>query len=123
MEYVVFKTGGKQYRATVGDVLDVDRIPDAKDKIIIDSVLLQVADSDIKIGKPYLSGAKISAKVLGEKRGEKIRVAKYKAKVRYRKVNGFRAMLTTIKIEDIEGFKKAKPAPKEKAKLPRKTKK
>lgn len=123
MEYVVFKTGGKQYKASVGDILDVDRIPDAKDKIIIDSVLLQVADSDIKIGKPYISGAKISAKVLGEKRGEKIRVAKYKAKVRYRKVNGFRSIFTTIKIEEIEGFKKAKTAPKEEAKLPKKTKK
>ena len=102
MEFVIIKTGGKQYKVKVGDVLDVDRLNFEKDKTIeLSDVLLWANDSDLKIGKPNLDGATIKATVLDHKKGEKIRVAKFKAKARYRRVMGFRAMHTTLKIDDI----------------------
>lgn len=115
MKYVVFKTGGKQYKASEGDVLELDKIESGKngadggarllDKggmIEFDQVLLFVLDGEVKIGKPTLKNVKVKAKVLENFKGEKIRVAKFKAKSRYRRVLGFRPMLSRVKIEKIE---------------------
>jgi len=103
MEYVVFRTGGKQYKAKVGDSIDVDKLDGEVNKnIALSDVLLWVGDGQSKIGKPTIEKAKITAKILAHKKGDKIRVAKYKAKVRYRKVIGFRSHLTSLKIEKIE---------------------
>lgn len=126
MEYVVFRTGGKQYRVRHGDILEVDKLPVEKDAIItFEDVLLWVGDGNIKVGTPRVSDVKVKAKVLDQVKGEKIRVAKFKAKVRYRRVMGFRAHLTRIQIEKIEslksgesneGTKKKKPAQKKQKK-------
>ena len=103
MEYVVFKTGGKQYRVKPGDILEVDKLPLEKDAVTtFEEVLLWVSDGVVKIGEPILSDVKVKAKVLEQKKGEKIRVAKFKSKVRYRRVMGFRPLLTRIQIEKIE---------------------
>jgi large subunit ribosomal protein L21 len=102
MKYAVIRTGGKQYKVTEGDVIDIDRLSVEKDgKIIFDDVLLVVRDGVIKIGKPVLPGEKVEGKVLENFKGDKIRVSKFKSKVRYRKVNGFRASLSQVKIEKI----------------------
>lgn len=109
MEYVVIRTGGKQYRVVPEDVIEVDKLPVAKDSIFdFNDVLLWVADGVVKIGTPKLSDVKVKAKVLDQVKGEKIRVAKFKAKVRYRRVMGFRPLLTRIKIEKIESGKSTK---------------
>ncbi|MBI2195752.1 MAG: 50S ribosomal protein L21 [Candidatus Levybacteria bacterium] len=103
MEYAVIKTGGKQYRVAAGDVLEVDKLPQAKDSVVtFEDVLLLVSDASVKIGKPKLSGAFVKAKILEQKKGEKIRVSKFKAKVRYRRTIGFRPLLSKILIEKIE---------------------
>lgn len=116
MEYVVFKSGGKQYRAKIGDVLEVDKIPGEVNKdVVLSDVLLWVSDGQIKVGKPLVDGAKVRALVLEQKKGEKIRVAKFKAKSRYRKVTGFRALKTSLRMEsfDISGVKAKTPTRKE----------
>ena len=105
MEYVVFRSGGKQYKASKGDVLEVDKIADEKNgQLIINDILLWVSDGQVKVGKPKVSGIKVKAKVLEQKKGKKIRVAKFQSKVRLRRVAGFRAKLTKLQIEEIDVF-------------------
>lgn len=110
MDYAVIKTGGKQYKVREGDILEVDKLPAKKDsEVIFDEVLLWVSDEEglpadrqVKIGTPTLSNVKVKARVLEQIKGEKIRVAKFKAKSRYRRVMGFRSLLTRVQIEKIE---------------------
>lgn len=112
MEYAVIKTGGKQYRVSSGDVLEIDKLPqDADSNITFEDVLLLVSDSSVKIGKPMLSSVKVKAKLLEQKKGKKIDVYKFKAKARYRRKIGFRALLSKVLIEKIESGEKAS-APK-----------
>ena len=102
MNYAVIKTGGKQYKISEGNILDVDRLPQKKDQeMVFKEVLLASIDGKIEIGKPYLESVMVSAKIMDEIRGVKVRVAKFKAKSRYRRATGFRAELTKIKIEKI----------------------
>lgn len=103
MQYAVIETGGKQYKVKKGDILDIDNLPESKNgTVVFDKALLYVNDSDVKIGKPYLANFKVYAKILANLKGEKIRVARFKAKSKYRKVTGFRAFLTRIQIDKIE---------------------
>lgn len=101
MKYSVIKTGGKQYRVSEDDVIEIDRLSSDKSKVVFDNVLLSVSDSSVKIGKPYVSGAKVEAELLENLRGEKLRVSKFKSKVRYRKTIGFRAELSRVKIKKL----------------------
>ncbi len=102
MKYAVVKISGHQYKVSEGTELAVDRLPQAEGKEIeLEEVLLLVDDGQTKIGQPHVDKAKIKAKILKNIRGEKIRVARFRAKSRYRKVKGFRAALTNIKIEKI----------------------
>ena len=102
MNYAVIKTGGKQYKISEGDVIDIDRLSQKKDQeIVFKEVLLASIDARVEIGKPYLENVTVSAKILDEIRGIKVRVAKFKAKSRYRRATGFRAELSKIKIEKI----------------------
>lgn len=102
MEYVVFETGGKQYKAQKGEIIEVDNLPAAKNgSVSFEKVLLYVRDSDVKIGKPYIENIKVKAKILENLKGEKIRVARFAAKTRHRRVIGFRPFVSRIQIEGI----------------------
>lgn len=102
MEYAVIKTGGKQYKVSKDTVLEVERL-DIKpgEKFSLEEVLLHVVDGSSKVGKPKLTGVVIKATVLEHLKGEKLRIAKFKAKSKYRRVTGHRQYLTKIKILDI----------------------
>lgn len=100
MKYAVVDIAGKQYKIEEGQELIVDRL-EAEGKTVFDKVLLVVDGDKAEIGSPEVSGAKVEAEVLENLKGEKIRVLKYKAKSRYRKVRGFRASQTKIKITKI----------------------
>lgn len=103
MKYAVIQTGGKQYRVSEGEILEVEHLAGEKDQNInFDQVLLIADDGKVKVGTPFIENAKVQAKIVEHLRGDKIRVAKYKAKVRYRKVYGHRQELTKILIESIE---------------------
>ncbi len=117
MKYVVIQTGGKQYRVAEGDVVEVERVAsDVDQKITFSDVLLYTADGAAKVGTPFVDGISVGAVVVEHIRGEKIRVAKFKAKARHRRVTGHRQALTRIKIEAINDGKPkktAEEAPKE----------
>ncbi|MBI4028924.1 MAG: 50S ribosomal protein L21 [Candidatus Blackburnbacteria bacterium] len=101
-KYAVFQKGSHQYQVSEGDELLLDKLfVEAGEAIEFDKVALVASDGKVTLGTPFVTGAKIEAQVLGGEKGEKIRVAKYKAKSRYRKVNGFRAQLTRVKVEKI----------------------
>ena len=111
MEYAVIRTGGKQYKVSSGDVLEVDKIKDAGKSLVFEDVLLLVNEDKVNLGKPTVKGAKVSAKLLEQTKGDKIRVMKFKAKSRYRRTTGFRAQLSKIQIEKIDfGAKSTKSA-------------
>jgi large subunit ribosomal protein L21 len=112
MKYAVIKTGGKQYKVSEGDVIEIDRISGKDERISFEEVLLLVNDGNVKIGKPFITGEKVEGKILEDFRGEKVRVSKFKSKVRYRRTTGFRAALTKVKIEKIGGAVKEKPVKK-----------
>ncbi len=101
-KYAVVKIGGNQYKVAEGDELEVDKIEGEKNKAFnLDEVLLLVEGEKIKLGQPLVVGAKVKATLLEQLKGKKIRVATYKAKSRYRRVKGFRPLLSKIKIEKI----------------------
>ncbi len=103
--YAIVKIGGTQYKVNPGQVLEVDKLAFEADKTFeIDQTLLVCDGEKVQIGQPYLPDFKVVAKVLKQFQGEKIRVARFKSKVRYRKVTGFRPQLTQIKIEKIGSF-------------------
>lgn len=101
--YAVVKTGGKQYLVKENDEIVVDRI-DRKENDEIELPALASFDNGngkVELGNPQLKKT-VKAKVVSQLKGDKIRVAKFKAKVRYRKVKGFRAQLTKIKIMKVQ---------------------
>jgi len=122
MKYAVINSGGKQYKVSEGDVIDVDKLEQKKDdKITFENVQLMVVDGKVELGKPYLSGVKVTGKIIEQFKGEKIRVSRFKAKARERRTIGFRAMLTKIQIEKIETGKAEKASAKPTAKTAIKT--
>ena len=111
MKYAVILSGGKQYRVSEGDTVAVDKLGlKANDAYTFADVLLFVDGDTKKFGAPKLEGVVVSGVVVDEKKTRKVRVAKFKAKARYRKVIGHRSIMTTVKVEKIEakGVKEAK---------------
>ena len=102
--YAVIATGGKQYRVAEGDVLFVEKLAGELDEqVVFSDVLTVVEDGSVKIGTPYLAGAKVTAKVLKQGKDKKILVYKYKSKANYRRRQGHRQPFTKVVIEKIEG--------------------
>lgn len=111
MNYAVIRTGGKQYKVAEGDVITIERVTaGANEAITFSEVLMTLTDGQAQFGTPLVSGLTVSGKVLDHVRGEKIRVAKYKAKVRYRRVTGHRQELSRVQIEAIGAKKPEKKA-------------
>lgn len=102
MQYAVIKSGGKQYKIKAGDTLELDKLGSGNENIVFDDVLLVVDDEAVTIGKPFVPGARVKARLVENIKGKKIRIMKFKAKSRYRKTTGFRSQLSVVKIEKIE---------------------
>ncbi len=102
--YAVFKTGGKQYKASTGDVLRVEKLPAGSgDSIELNEVLMVADGEDIRVGAPTLDGGKVTAEVVSHGRGEKVRIIKFKRRKHHMKQMGHRQHYTEIKITGIEG--------------------
>ncbi len=100
--YAVLKTGGKQYRVTVGDKIDVEKLPNAVgDQVTLDSVLMLENDGQVTVGKPMVAGAKVVAKVVDEGKGDKVTHFDYRNKHRRRKTIGHRQQYTRLEISEI----------------------
>ena len=101
-DYAIFQSGSRQYRASVGDTLVLDKLPlDPGSPVEFDQVLMVSKDGNVRVGAPTLSGAKVKARVLEQGRDKKVIVFKYKSKVRYRRKTGHRQDHTRISIEGI----------------------
>lgn len=100
--FAVIKSGGRQYKVSVGERLEVNRLPveEGKQIEISDVVLISDADRTL-VGSPLVEDAKVLATVAGPARGEKLIVFKYKSKKRYRHRRGHRQELTVLTIDDI----------------------
>jgi len=103
--YAVIETGGKQYRVETGDVIDVELVPVSGKKVRkvkFDRVLLVGGDKGVKIGDPLVTGAEVTAVLVDEVRGPKIRVFKMKRRKGYRRTQGHRQDLLRVKIDGIK---------------------
>jgi large subunit ribosomal protein L21 len=126
--YAVIRTGGKQYRVAANDVLDIEKIPgEAGDVVEFTDVLMIAGEGKSEIGAPLVSGATVAAELVEHRRGEKIIIFKKKRRQNYRRKNGHRQSLTTVRITDIltggekpkKSAAKAKPADGASAKAPK----
>jgi large subunit ribosomal protein L21 len=106
MSYAIISLGGKQYRVREGERLLVDRLPTEDGKTFTPDVLLVGGDGATLLSPKDVT---VTVKVLGQQRGPKIRIGKYKKRTGYKRHAGFRAALTQIEVESI-GAKKARAA-------------
>ncbi len=98
----VIETGGKQYEVTPGSILRVEKLEVPENETFeIDKVLLIRTPEQTLIGTPYITGAKVVAKVRKHGRGEKTIVFKFKPKKRYMRKKGHRQWFTELQIEQI----------------------
>jgi large subunit ribosomal protein L21 len=97
--YAVVKTGGKQYRVSAGEKLRIEQIgAEVGQEIVLDEVLL-VADGDaLRMGTPLVAGARVTAKVIKQGRGDKVHIFKMRRRKHYRKSQGHRQNYTEIEI-------------------------
>ncbi|MGI6462568.1 MAG: 50S ribosomal protein L21 [Clostridiales bacterium] len=102
MKNVIFETGGKQYRASEGDILFIEKLDLQNGETVkFDKVLALIDDEDSKFGAPYLEGVSVTANVIKTGKGKKIRVFKKKPKKGYERTQGHRQPYTKIQIESI----------------------
>ena len=102
MDYAIVKTGGKQYRVSSGDVIDVEKLPvEEGGKVELTEVLLLSQDGNVTIGSPGIQGARVIGEVEKQGRGEKIAVFKFKAKTRQGTKTGHRQAFTRLRITDV----------------------
>ncbi|WBW49217.1 50S ribosomal protein L21 [Peptoniphilus equinus] len=99
--YAVIETGGKQYQVKVGDKVKVEKIEAAEGDVINFDKVLIVGGDETKIGRPYVEGAKVEAKVLAQAKDKKIVVFKYKSKKNERTKRGHRQPFTLVEISAI----------------------
>lgn len=100
--YAIIETGGKQYRVQEGDSIRVEKLNFVDgDAVKFDKVLLVANDSSLNVGKPYVDGAIVEAKVEKQGKNKKIIVFKYKPKKDIRNKKGHRQPYTQVKIEKI----------------------
>jgi len=100
--YAVIETGGKQYRVSEGQIIQVEKLevePGAS--IDLDKVLMVSDGSNVNIGTPYVTGGKVSATVEKHGRGDKIRIVKFRRRKHHRKQMGHRQYFTALKITGI----------------------
>lgn len=101
----VIATGGKQYLVKPGMLLTIEKLEgEAGGEVVFDKVLLLAdeAGGEVKLGTPYLSGVSVVATIEAQGRSKKIRVVKYKRKVRYKRVHGHRQAFTKVKVKEVK---------------------
>jgi large subunit ribosomal protein L21 len=100
--FAVFASGGKQHRVTEGEVIKIERLSaEPGEEVVFDQVLM-VADGDqVAVGTPFVDGGKVTAEVIGDGRGKKINVIKFKRRKDYMRRQGHRQWFTQLKITGI----------------------
>jgi large subunit ribosomal protein L21 len=100
--YAIVRSGGRQHKVAVGDVLEIDRVNDAVGASLSLHPLMLVDGDRVTTGASELGSASVTAEVLAETKGEKIRIFKYKNKTGYRKRQGHRQRYTQVRVTGIE---------------------
>ncbi len=104
MAYAVIKTGGKQYRVAPNDTLTIEKVAgEAGATVEFTEVLMVGGEGEAKVGKPTIAGAKVTAEVVEQGRGDKVIAFKKRRRKNSRRKRGHRQELTTVKIRDIIG--------------------
>lgn len=102
MDYAIVKTGGKQYRVSPGDVIDVEKLPvEEGAKVELTDVLLLSQDGAVTSGSPGVQGAVVIGEVEEQGRGKKVTVFRFKAKTRHGVKTGHRQAFTRVRITGI----------------------
>lgn len=103
--YAVIKAGGKQYRVSKDDVVEIERVAADKDgKVAFDQVLMVGGGDNVKFGSPLVSGAKVIAELVEHSRGPKLIAFKKRRRKNSRRKKGHRQNLSIVKITDITGI-------------------
>ncbi len=102
MNYAIVEIGGTQHRVAPGDQIKVQRLEGEKGaSVTLEKILLVQSEGAVKVGAPYVTGASVSATILGEDKARKILVFKKKRRKQYRRTRGHRQILTSLRIEEI----------------------
>ena len=102
--YAVIQTGGKQYRVKSGEQVKVELLAaEVGASVSFDNVLMLGEGDRVKLGAPFVSGAKVKATVLAQGRGEKVRIFKMRRRKHYAKTQGHRQSFTEVRIDEIVG--------------------
>ncbi len=100
--YAIIQTGGKQLRVQEGDTIFVEKLDVVEGDVVTFDEVLMVGGSSLKVGAPFVSGAKVTAKVEKQGKNKKIIVFKMKAKKNYRRKQGHRQPYTKLVVESIQ---------------------
>lgn len=103
--FAVIETGGKQYLIETGSIMKIEKLDADQGKdVVFDKVLLIANDdgSSVKMGAPYIEGASLSATVQEQGRSKKIRIVKFKNKIRYTRSRGHRQSFTKVKVKEVK---------------------
>ena len=115
MLYAIFESGGKQFKATEGSLIEVDHLPTEEGKkVSFDKVLLLVNDKDVQVGTPVIKGASIDATVVNHFKGKKVIIFNYRPKKHYRVKTGHRQQYTRLLVNSIDFTGKIAKAKEEK---------
>jgi large subunit ribosomal protein L21 len=100
--YAVIKTGGKQHKVSQGDEISIEKIDGSKgETVIFDEVLMVSSGEDVKVGTPFLKGARVEGVIIDQTKAGKINVFKMKRRKGFKKKTGHRQKLTRMKIKEI----------------------
>lgn len=102
MKYAIIQTGGKQFKTVEGQELTVDKLIHKPDDAYSCSQVVFIRDGEnVLFGTPFIEGAQVKGKIIGDTLGKKIHIFKFKSKVRYRRKTGFRGHYTKVLVEHI----------------------
>ena len=100
--YAIIETGGKQYKVSPGDTVEVEKLgKKEKEEVSLERVLLISGDGKVIVGQPVIAGAKVTAEIIGDKLGKKVIAFKFKRRKGYKVKKGHRQTYTRVKIKEI----------------------
>ena len=101
--YAIFKTGGKQYRVSPGDVIRVESLPGAEGSVVEFNHVFAVRNKSLQVGNPMIENAKVTGVILRNAKAKKVLVVKYKRKKQYRRTRGHRQQFSEVLIQGVAG--------------------
>ena len=100
--YAVVTTGGRQYRVSPGDTIDVEKLTGAVgETVTVTSVQLVGQGAEVMVGAPAVAGVRVEAQIIAQKRGKKIIIFKHRRRKGYRRKQGHRQSLTSLRVTGI----------------------